>query len=131
MLGYLRLVAAHFPFLSITLRLALWLSEIGARCPASQRQLGDHPNEVSAHSALAYKPAHVLSPTSASRYVEWTPADEPSRRRGRLVVQSERNIDFLKRMKERQLRCTSQNNESVAFAEMLLSENFLFSQVRA
>jgi len=33
----------------------------------------------------------TLTLTSWLRYVEWTPADEPSRRRGRLVVQSERN----------------------------------------
>tara|TARA_B100000787_G_scaffold158923_1_gene136670 strand:- start:392 stop:565 length:174 start_codon:yes stop_codon:yes gene_type:complete len=31
------------------------------------------------------------------RYVEWTPEDSDSRRRGRLVVESERNVDFASR----------------------------------
>lgn len=63
------------------------------------------------------------------RYVEWTPDDEPTRRRGRLVVQSERNTDFLDRMQGRQLQAGSHSEEAVAFAVKVLRENFLFSQM--
>lgn len=70
-------------------------------------------------------------PVHPCRYVEWTPADEPSRRRGRLIVQSERNVDFLQRLKARQIQASaSKTEEDIAFAESLLSENFLFSQAR-
>ena len=41
---------------------------------------------------------HSISSAAAIvRYVEWTPEDSDSRRRGRLVVESERNVDFASR----------------------------------
>ena len=43
----------------------------------------------------------VSSAATLVRYVEWTPAEDPSRRRGRLVVQSERDVDFEKRQHAR------------------------------
>ena len=38
------------------------------------------------------------------RYVEWTPEDSDSRRRGRLVVESERNVDFASRQADTRIR---------------------------
>lgn len=75
--------------------------------------------------------ARAHAPVTPCRYVEWTPADEPSRRRGRVIVQSERNVDFLRRLKARHVQASATKTEAdIVFAQSLLSENFLFSQAR-
>ena len=53
----------------------------------------------------SHRRRHSISSAAAIvRYVEWTPEDSDSRRRGRLVVESERNVDFASRQVDTRIR---------------------------
>lgn len=53
----------------------------------------------------SHRRRHSISSAAAIvRYVEWTPEDSDSRRRGRLVVESERNVDFASRQADTYIR---------------------------
>ena len=53
----------------------------------------------------SHRRRHSISSAAAIvRYVEWTPEDSDSRRRGRLVVESERNVDFASRQADTCIR---------------------------
>ena len=66
--------------------------------------------------------------TTILRFKEWAAeADPAGRRRGRLVVQSERNLDFITRQHERQARFGEAEKEDGAWAVRVLREHFLFS----
>ena len=64
------------------------------------------------------------------RYVEWTPEDSDSRRRGRLVVESERNVDFASRQAARRQTlgssASSRSPLEMKWAAGILRQNFLF-----
>ena len=69
--------------------------------------------------------------TTILRFKEWAAdADPAGRRRGRLVVQSERNLDFITRQHERQARFGEAEKEDGAWAVRVLREHFLFSHFR-
>jgi hypothetical protein len=56
------------------------------------------PLSPSLSRSPAARRRHSISSAAAIvRYVEWTPEDSVTRRRGRLVVESERNVDFASR----------------------------------
>jgi len=75
----------------------------------------------------------VSSATTLVRYVEWTLEDDASRKRGRLVLQSERNrdVNFVSRQHARAATSGLKRStvERYDFAVRVLRDNFLFSHM--
>ena len=79
----------------------------------------------------SHRRRHSISSAAAIvRYVEWTPEDSDSRRRGRLVVESERNVDFASRQAARRQAlgssASSRSPLEMEWAAGILRQNFLF-----
>ena len=97
---------------------------------ASNSSSSPHDTRMLREGVLSRSPVRRHSISSAAtivRYVEWTPEDSDSRRRGRLVVESERNIDFASRHAARRQTLGIQSSaKQMEWAARILRENFLF-----